>query len=77
VVCACACQRDDITRSASDAPLAEGLSSRAEGDGVRDRLGRGEFGELAVVSERERRGSRCSADGQLVVGLVTSPREKF
>jgi hypothetical protein len=50
VACACACQRDDITRSACDAPLAEGLGGRAEGDGVRDRLGGGEFGELVACS---------------------------
>jgi hypothetical protein len=67
VACACACQRDDITRSARDAPLAEGLDCRAEGDGVGDRLGGGEFGELVAVSEGERRGSRCAADGQFVV----------
>jgi hypothetical protein len=49
VACACACQRDDITRSASDAPLTEGLDGVAEGDGVGDSLGGGEFGELVVA----------------------------
>jgi hypothetical protein len=49
VVCACACQRDDITRSACDAPLAEGLGGIAEGDGVGDSLRRGEFGELVAA----------------------------
>jgi hypothetical protein len=72
VACACACQRDDITRSASDAPLAEGLDGVAEGDGVGDRLGGGEFGELVVAGDRKRRGSRCAADGQFVVGQAAT-----
>jgi hypothetical protein len=76
VACACACQRDDITRSARDAPLAEGLGGRAEGDGVGDGLGGGEFGELVVVRDRERRGSRCAADGQLVVGQLLPPEKR-
>jgi hypothetical protein len=35
---------------------------------VGDGLGGGEFGELVVTSDRQRRGSSCATDGQLVVG---------